>query len=261
MNENSGYLLKDIQLVYLYRMQKKGTLLGVSDPLRFSDDAEKAAAFASAEEELTGMGLLKPSFGGKVSVDPVFQSLFEVITSFEYYIGYDLKKPGSDALTSRYYYRNGTWALISDDEDGLSICYSDGPGKEIAGLPSQAEGTAAEMDVSITKRDLNDILGLIRSGQRDEAVKSLSALGWPDACIAAFLDSLTGSALFVSLTLATRDGDNVSADNASVIEKDGVLYEFYQTVNEDDRTVIGLKAAGGGEYVRLKEVAGQWSTM
>lgn len=262
MMSNTGYVLRAEDLVYLVQMRDKGMLMGISDPFQTLTDAERADAAAEAEETLADRGLLKMAFGGKSSIDEGLEALLAVCTEFDRYIGFDRRGEAGDAETKRYYNKGDVWATITDAEQEafqLSYVSREQVRAEIDTFPEANFPETEVPELLLQRRELSRIVRHIRSGERSQAAAVLADYDFSKESGQLLLDALERKLPFLSLTLAAPTPEGLAMENAVVVSKDGKLAEFYQTVAEDDRTMIGLHSARQGVYVKLKEVAEQWS--
>lgn len=259
---NTGFSLSAEELVYLVQMRKRGALLGITNPFQMLSDAEEAVAVAEAEDSLVDRGLLKLSFGGKASVDEDLTNLLDVCTEFDCYIGFDLRSETGEMATERLYKKENVWATISDaDNQGFLISYI--PHQQvrakIAALPKADFSETERLDIFLQKRELKRIGRHIQSGELAQAAAILADYDFSKYSKQVLLESLEMKLPFLSLTLGEPTPRGVKIENAAVVQKGKTMAEFYQTVGDDDRTMIGLRPAREGVYPKLREVAKQWS--
>lgn len=262
MTIQTGFVLTATELVYLARSIGHGPLFGVSDPFAALDGADRGRLTAEVENTLITNKLCSPSFDGDPICNDNLANLLDVCTSFSYYIGFDYRDGISVEKTERFYCKGSVWATIQDEEDHfrISYCTSDMVQKALKQLPSTTGTEETEPRMLIQRRELKEVVRLLRNNQTEQASLMLSEKQVPASTIELLIAEIQKKTQFVSLSLATPVSDGIAFENVSVIVKDSIMGEFYQEVADDDRTMIGLRPAVKGVYTRLKEVAEQWST-
>lgn len=262
-NDFVQFELSAAEIVFLAQRYGKGSWLGVSDPLDGISKAEKASIFAEIEEDLIQKKMCRPAFGGKLIFCPEMQSLIEICMECEYHLRVERKKRENDLVIERYYSLGGQWASLLAGEHGLILSHTS---KEqiqevVKSLPVAKNIPTAEYAIEVTKRKVNEIMRLVQLGKLGEVREILKNIGCEKADQELFLAAITGEADAISLKLRSKVEGKYVPQDAFLAVLDGNVWEWYQTVDEDDRTVLGLRPGADGEYSELRKVAEQWSVM
>lgn len=127
-------------------------------------------------------------------------------------------------------------------------------------LPMDSGSRSDEVSMLVPMLDFKSIGRLIQRGKLGDAQNEIANLELDAFSQKFLLDGLSFMTDFATITMVARGEDGISADSVSALIGDNAMAEFYQTVGEDNRTMIGLRAASAGSWVTLKGVAEEWLT-
>lgn len=251
--------LSAAELVYLVQ-ENGGTLLpGISDPYQNLNDVDRENLLIGVENSLRKQGYRNRAFGGKTRFDPSLLKMIENCVHFQRYIGFDYRKRQSRPTTERFYGYQGQWLQISGYSDALTLSFQ--PAAQVkaclCGLPEDTGSKSSQIALLLPQTDFKVISQLAKSGKTDEVQSRIEGLN-ADAFNKQFLiDSLSFLTDYIAITIVSRDSGDIAAQSVAALIQTDAMAEFYQTV-EDDRTMIGLRAASTGSWNTLKNIAVQW---
>lgn len=255
-------VLTSAELVYLVKERSGELLPGISDPFRDLDESGKTRLSLDVEDSLQERGYRKRAFGGKTAYDPELLALVDLCVGFQHYIGFDYRKAQGQLVTERFYDCGGTWLQISGGSDALSLMRKKPEDVRAAleQLPMDSGSRSDEVSMLVPMLDFKSIGRLIQRGKLVDAQNEIANLELDAFSQKFLLDGLSFMTDFATITLVARGEDGISADSVSALIGDDAMAEFYQNVGEDNRTMIGLRAASAGSWVTLKGVAEEWLT-
>lgn len=257
-------ILSAVELVYLMQ-ECKGTILpGVTNPFQFLDEAEKSRLILDVEDSLEKRGIRKRAFGGKTTYSQELLELVKVLVGFRYYIGIDYRKTKGQAVTDRFYECDGRWMQISGNSTAfeLSFITEDKIKKRLDLLPDDSDSRSNRISLLLPKQEFKIISRLMESGRSGEAKNRIVQYDDVDEYNKQFLiESLSFMTDYATITLVLRNDKGISVQSVSALINKNDMAEFYQTVAEDNRTMIGLRAAASGTWNELKGVANTWLTV
>ena len=257
------FILSQEELAFFVHHNRKGVLLGVPDPFAEMSGPDRAKNMIDVEQGLISRGICKPAFGGKLKLPSAWEEMLNICMGFDYYIGFDWKKEENPPATERYYGTDGKWISMLDQEDGLLLSFEtpESVKSALKECPKVIPDGSSQQSIQLQKRVINELTRLIQNGEWNKAAAILSDNRFTDAEQKVFLNAICGKSDLFVLTLCSHSEEGYKLETASVAIEEGVLWEWYQTVDSSDRTVFGLRRGGSSELTGLQEEAEQWLTV